>query len=387
MSRPRREGHGLTPRAKTLAVDARALWGSGIGRYTREIVSGLARLGGFGTIRLIGAPKELEPFIASIPPAAARSSLEVVPLRGGRYSPVAQAGWAAIMARGEVGDVTLFPHWDVPLMKLPRRSVVTIHDLIHLRVKGAASPARRAVARAMIGRVVQSAARMIVDSACTQLDLVSEFPSAGGRVDAVPLGVSEIFSMPSPLLSAVRDDIRQPYILCVANRKPHKNLLAAVEVLSNLAPTHRTLRMVFAGERFAAWKQTMTRARELNVEDRIVDLDAISDETLHALYANAAVYLHPSRYEGFGFPILEAMASGAPVVASNATSIPEVAGRAAALVDPDDIEAMTAAVARLLDSRAERERASAAGRRQAALFSWSRTAAATQRILLDAAAA
>jgi glycosyltransferase involved in cell wall biosynthesis len=131
----------------------------------------------------------------------------------------------------------------------------------------------------------------------------------------------------------------------------------------------------------------MARARELNVDDRIMDLDAVSDETLHALYANAAVYLHPSRYEGFGFPIVEAMASGAPVVASNATSIPEVAGRAAALVDPDDIEAMTAAVARLLDSRVERERASAAGRRQAALFSWSRTAAATQRILLDAAAA
>jgi len=245
----------------------------------------------------------------------------------------------------------------------------------------------------MIGRAVKGATRLIADSAFTQRDLIAELPGAAGRVDVVPLGVSEIFSRtPAPPasglgLSSSIFHLSSPYLLCVANRKPHKNLLAAIEVLSNLAPTHRTLRMVFAGERFPAWKQTMARARELNVEDRIVDLDAVSDETLHALYANAAVYLHPSRYEGFGFPILEAMASGAPVVASNATSIPEVAGRAAALVDPDDIEAMTAAVARLLDSRAERERASAAGRRQAALFSWSRTAATTQRILLDAAAA
>ena len=369
--------------AKTLAVDARALWGSGIGRYTREIIGGLAALGGFDRIRLIGAPKELEPFVASLSPAA---KLEIIALKGGRYSPVAQAGWMAIMARGDIADVTLFPHWDVPLLELPKRSVVTIHDLIHLRVKGAASAPRRAVARAMIGRAVKGATRLIADSAFTQRDLIAEFPGAAGRVDVVPLGVSEIFSRtPAPQASGFR--LPASYILCVANRKPHKNLLAAIEVLSNLAPTHRTLRMVFAGERFPSWKQTMARARELNVEDRITDLDAVSDETLHALYANAAVYLHPSRYEGFGFPIVEAMASGAPVVASNATSIPEVAGRAAALVDPDDIEAMTAAVARLLDSRAERERASAAGRRQAALFSWSRTAVATQRILLAAAAA
>jgi glycosyltransferase involved in cell wall biosynthesis len=131
----------------------------------------------------------------------------------------------------------------------------------------------------------------------------------------------------------------------------------------------------------------MARADELGVADRIVDLDALSDESLHALYANAAVYLHPSRYEGFGFPILEAMASGAPVVASNATSIPEVAGTAATLVGPDDIDSMAAAVARLLDSQAERKRAAAAGRKQAALFSWRTAAEQTKRILLDAVGA
>lgn len=367
-----------------LAVDARALWGSGIGRYTREIVTGLASLGGFDAIRLIGAPKELDPFVAGI---TSTVKMEVVALKGGRYSPIAQAGWMALTAGSDIADVTLFPHWDVPLTELPKRSVVTIHDLIHLRVKGAASAARRAVARAMIGHAVESAARLITDSAFTLGDLLDEFPLAEGRTDVVSLGVSELFSTPSQPLSAAAADIRQPYILCVANRKPHKNLGTAVEVLSRLVPAHQTLRMVFAGERFAEWKRTMARAEELNVADRIVDLDAVSDEALHALYANAAVYLHPSRYEGFGFPILEAMASGAPVVASNTTSIPEVAGAAAALVDPDDIDGMVAAVARLLDSPAERKRAAAAGRKQAALFSWRKTAEQTRRILLEAAGA
>ncbi len=373
-------------KGNTLAVDARALWGSGIGRYTREIIRGLASLGGFGTIRLVGDPKELELFIATLTKEEQRSILEIVQLKGGRYSPRAQAGWSSLVSHGNVGDVTLFPHWDVPLMGLPPRSVVTIHDLIHLRVRGSTSSARRALARAMIARAVQGATRMISDSAFTQHDLTDEFPDAAGRVDVIPLGVSELFSRKPQSLAPVSSDIRRPYVLCVANRKPHKNLVAAVEVLARLAPTHRTLSLVFAGERFPSWKSTMARARALQVADRIVDLDAISDEALHALYANAAVYLHPSRYEGFGFPILEAMASGAPVVASNKTSIPEITANVADLVDPDDIEAMSTAVARLLDDSKARDRASAAGKRQAAQFTWRKTAESTQRILLEAAA-
>jgi glycosyltransferase involved in cell wall biosynthesis len=345
---------------------------------------GLASLGGFDAIRLIGSPSELLPFVAGIKSTA---KLEVVALKGGRYSPIAQAGWMALTAGGGIADVTLFPHWDVPLLALPRRSVVTVHDLIHLRAKGAASAARRAVARAMIGHAVRGARRLITDSLFTRGDLIGAFPAADGRIDVIPLGVSELFSTASQPLAAAASEIRQPYIFCVANRKPHKNLVAAVEVLARLVPAHETLRMVVAGERFSEWKRTMVRAEELQVADRIVDLDSVSDDTLHALYANAAVYLHPSRYEGFGFPILEAMASGAPVVASNATSIPEVAGSAAALVCPDDIDAMALAVGRYLDAPAEREKASAAGMKQAALFSWRKAAEATQDVLLSAARA
>src|ERR1035437_216203 len=102
--------------AKTLAVDARALWGSGIGRYAREIIGGLAALGGFDRIRLIGAPKELEPFVASLSPAA---KLEIIALKGGRYSPVAQAGWMAIMARGGLAEGTPFPPLGGALLSLP----------------------------------------------------------------------------------------------------------------------------------------------------------------------------------------------------------------------------------------------------------------------------
>ncbi len=239
----------------------------------------------------------------------------------------------------------------------------------------------------MIGRAVHGAHHLITDSAFTRGDLVAEFPESDRRISVIPLGISEVFATPAQPLSSEWSGIRQPYVLCVANRKAHKNLNAAVEVLAQLAPVHGTLCMVFVGERFAEWKDTMARAQELNVVDRIVDLDAVSDDALHSLYANAAVYLHPSRYEGFGFPILEAMASGTPVVASNVTSIPEIAGTAATLVDPDDVAAMAGAVARLLDSPADRKKQSAAGRKQAALFSWKNAAEQTKRVLLEAAGA
>jgi alpha-1,3-rhamnosyl/mannosyltransferase len=369
-----------------LAVDSRAIWSSGIGRYTREIVRGLSARKGFARIRLIGAPDELNPFVAGLAAELPDATpIDIVPLRGGRYSAVAQAGWAKLVSRGGIGDVVLFPHWDVPMMEMPKASVVTVHDLIHIRVKSAASAARRALARAMIGRAVDGAARIITDSAFTRTDLIADFPAADGRAHVVPLAAAKLFSGKAVPLSAISLPAREPYLLCVANRKPHKNLDAAVEVFARLAERHRTLSLVFAGEKFRTWKRTLGRINALGLADRVVDLDVISDESLHALYAHSAVYLHPSCYEGFGFPILEAMASGAPVVASSRTAIPEVAGTAATLVDPDDVDAMAAAVDRvLMMSSAERKRAAAAGRAQAALFSWARTAEETEKILLMA---
>jgi glycosyltransferase involved in cell wall biosynthesis len=338
----------------------------------------------FATIRLVGSRDDLEPFVASL---ACGTPVEIVPIRGGRYSAVAQLEWARLTVRRRIADVVFFPHWDAPMLPMPSHSVVTIHDLIVQRLAGATSPAKRFLARAMLARAVKGAARLIAVSEFTRSDFVLWFPEAADRVSVVPEGVAEVFSRPAPPESALPKGIRPPYLLCVANRKPHKNLEAAVEVLARLQREHPALRLAIAGERFPAWVRTLQRAYALGLGERIVDLDQVNDLALHALYAHASVYLHPSRYEGFGLPILEAMASGAPVVASNATAIPEVAGPGALLFAPDDISGMTAVVARLLHDREFRERTIEAGRRQVERFSWARTAEATGRILLAAAQA
>jgi glycosyltransferase involved in cell wall biosynthesis len=367
----------------TLAVDARALHGSGIGRYIRETVAGIARRGRFTRLRLVGARRELEAFVATLGDG---TPTEIVPIRGGRYSPLAQVEWRRLLRGAPLGDVYFFPHSDVPLLGLPPRSVVTVHDLILLRVPHATAPARRIVARLMLARAVRDAAALITVSAFTRDDLLRSFPQAAGRTTAISLAAADVFSTTRPAASALPVGLRTPYLLCVANRKPHKNIEAALQVLAALRPQYPSLRLAIAGERFSTWKSSVALARTLGIEAQVIDLDPLDEATLHAVYAHASVLLVPSRYEGFGLPVLEGMASGTPVVASNATSIPEVAGDAALLFAPDDTAGMTGAVAAILTDRVLQTKMSAAGRAQAARFSWAQTAEATEQVLLRVAA-
>jgi glycosyltransferase involved in cell wall biosynthesis len=367
---------------RTLVVDARALWKSGIGRYTREMTSRLVRRERFAKVILAGDTRELDAWRADEGITALTSTVEV---KGGRYSLASQRDWTRLAPTLPRGAIVWFPHWDAPVFYSGPPTVVTVHDLIHLRVASAATPLERLAMRALVRVVTRRARRVVTDAAFTRDDLLSIEPSLAGRIDVVPAGVSSLFLASPADVDALPKGVLAPYLLAVANRKLHKNLVAAVEVLARLRADRPTLTLVVGGEHFPEWAQVLARAEALGVRDAIVDLPHLSDAALAALYRGAECLLFPSRYEGFGLPVLEAMACGAPVVAANTTSIPEVVGDAALLFAPDDVNGMADAVRRLRTDSELRKQLIDAGRSRAAAFTWDKAAERLERVLIEVA--
>ncbi|MEW5927537.1 MAG: glycosyltransferase family 1 protein [Gemmatimonadota bacterium] len=378
-SAPARPG---APGASVL-VDARAIFTSGIGRYLREVLQAVFADPRFGRVRLLGDPDALGEFCRTVAEPA-RAEVRAYPT--GLYSPRAQAAWLRLRAAGECdADVAFFPHYDVPLAALPRRSVVTVQDLIHFKVPSAFPLWRRLGAGVLLRRAVTGAGQVLVTSQSTRRDLEERFPGCGARVGVVPLGVSPFFAAPADA-SAGLARVGGPYLLCVGNRKPHKNLAAAVETLALLRGEAPELRLAVVGEVYPGWDEVLRRAGELGVRERIVEVEGASDEELRSLYAGSEALLFPSLYEGFGLPALEAMAAGAPVVASDRSSLPEVVGDAGLLAGPEDPAAMADAVRRLRRDPELRARLVRCGRERAAAFTWERSARAVADVLLRVAA-
>jgi alpha-1,3-rhamnosyl/mannosyltransferase len=326
-----------------VAFDLRDPDRSGIARLARSLARALARrldtdLPGRFSLTLCGPANELGRLGVH---AWSRNVIGVENWSSGRHSLKAQLQWLDVRRR--VGDaVWFFPHWDVPWYALPRRYVVMVNDLILLRVPGATRPARRFLAERWIRRAVRHAARVGVLSNHGRDDLAALVPQAASKIRIIPMGVdAAFFAGGAPLPPALaRFAAAGPFMLSVGNRKRHKNLAAGVELLARIP----ALRWVVLGEWFPDWEEVESRAVDTGVAERIFVLDRQSDDILRALYHAAACLFFPSRMEGFGLPVIEAIACGTPVVCSNAASLPEAAGGCATFCDPDDVDAFEAAV-------------------------------------------
>jgi glycosyltransferase involved in cell wall biosynthesis len=179
-------------------------------------------------------------------------------------------------------------------------------------------------------------------------------------------------------------------VLCVSAALVHKNLPRLLEAFAALGPGTEDVALVIAGHQGREHDRLTAEIDRLGLTGRVVLTGWIEDRDLEGLYAAADVCAYPSLYEGFGMPVLEAMVRGVPLACSNATSLPEVAGDAAVLFDPHDPRAIAAAIRTVLDDPAEASRLRAAGRAQAATFTWERCAegvlAVYDRALRDATA-
>lgn len=262
----------------------------------------------------------------------------------------------------------------------PFRRVTTVHDLIYARFPDAHSGLRDRGMRVLVPAAVRRSQRVLADSQSTRKDLIELLGAAPERIDVAPLGLAPIrrdIASPEAQTRAHLQLGERSVLLSLSAKRPHKNLLRLIAALALIVPARRPL-LVLPG--YPTWHESELRARaaELGVEDDVRLLGWVSPSELEGLWALARAFVFPSLYEGFGLPVLEAMARGVPVACSRASSLPEVAGEAALMFDPHDERAIAAAIETLLslddDARA---RTRALGVARAQQFTWERTAGAT----------
>jgi glycosyltransferase involved in cell wall biosynthesis len=261
----------------------------------------------------------------------------------------------------------------------PFRRVVTVHDLIYARFPDAHAGLRDKGMRVLVPGGVRRADRVLADSQSTREDLVALLGADPARIDVVPLGLGTVRRV-APLAERdvrARFDLgERAVVLSLSAKRPHKNLLALLDALAVIELDHRPL-LVIPGYPTAHEAELRARADALGIAPDVRFPAWVSEEELEGLWSIARAFVYPSLYEGFGLPVLEAMARGVAVACSDASSLPEVAGGAALLFDPHDIAAIAAAITRLLCDPDEAARLRAHGRERARLFTWERTARLT----------
>ena len=258
--------------------------------------------------------------------------------------------------------------------------VVTVHDLAFMRHPQLFPRNWRMLYRAGLRATARRADAVLVPSTFTADELREHSDVDAAKVHVTPLASSSP-TTPAIDIDAVleRLGLPRPYVLSVGTLEPRKNQARLVRAYRRLAAEGRPHALVLNGP--DGWLDDELQ-RELAVEGpgRVVRTRDLGAHDLDALYRGADVFAYPALYEGFGLPVLEALARGVPTVAAESSSIPEVAGDAAVLVDPLDEEALADAIARVLDDRPLADDLRRRGPEQAATFSWQETARATLRV-------
>jgi len=263
------------------------------------------------------------------------------------------------------------------LMPFPGAAVTTIHDLSYIHYPQHHPRERVAFMNRQMPRTLAQAAMIVTDSEFVRRELIDLLGVAAHRIQTVPLGVDKSFRPRSPAESApilARHGLAGvSYLLVVATLEPRKNLLSLVEAYSRLpTPLRRQHPLVIVGARGWLTGELERRLEPLERGGQVKRLGYVLQEDLPLIYAGAHAFVFPSLYEGFGLPVLEALASGTPTLTSNRSSLPEVAGDAALLVDPENVDTLTAGLERLLTDAEWRAQATERGLRQARQFSWER---------------
>ncbi len=280
-------------------------------------------------------------------------------------------------------DFAFFPNYMTPVVPTCPY-VVTVHDLAVFLYPETFTFKKRVLQRAALPFLVKRAAAVLTPSESTRRDVIRLLHADPDRVVAVPLAAADDFATPpSPETTAeVRAELFLPprYLLAVGTLEPRKNLVRLIRAFEKIAPHHPDLKLVVAGGR--GWRDEAIQAELGNspVRKAIVSVGYVRPDALKVLYREAIGLCYPSLYEGFGLPVVEAMASGTPVLTSRGSSLDEVADGAAIAVDPLSIDAIADGLELLLRDDALRARLGREGLARAQKLSWHQTAVETRAV-------
>jgi glycosyltransferase involved in cell wall biosynthesis len=379
---------------------------AGIGRYTRELVAALLALESPHQYTLFAATGGLKPGTWTLETERLLTAYTQYPIPSTQYPvpstqyptpnlqfrslPFSDDWLARLWHRLRLPvpvevftgrlDVFYSPDFVLPPTRRAARTLLTVHDLSFLLHPEAFVPALQHYLERVVPRAIARADRVLADSTNTKSDIVSLFGAPPDKVQVLYSGVDARFRPggepdEKARLQARYSMGRGPYVLSVGTLQPRKNYVRLIRAFAKLEPGSQLL---IAGGKGWLYEDIFAEAEKHG--DRVRVLGFVDDADLPALYRNAALFAFPSLYEGFGLPVLEAMACAVPVVCSDASSLPEVAGDAALLVDPLDVDGLAGAMARALRDADLRRDMVARGLAQAARFTWEQAA----RQLLDA---
>lgn len=365
---------------------------TGTERYTLEIIRHLLTLpqAADHLWRLyLPSAAELDAFLSPSASEALRARVEV------RLLPAARM-WSHRRLAQELfaspPDVFFVPGHVMPLALWPRRlppTVMTMHDVAFRRYPDTYAPRQRVYLDAGYGYGCRQATRVVAVSRATAQDLQRFYGLDAARLRVIHEAPAPVFPVSDAQRRAVRDHyaLQRPYALFLGTIQPRKNLPRVIQALAQLrAQGFDDLDFVVAGAPGWLADETLREPKRVGMENRVHFIGYVDEIERAALLSGARFFCYPSLIEGFGLPILEAQSAGTPVLTANNSSLPEVAGDAALLVDPLDVDALADAMLRLSRDEALRQQLIAAGFHNVQRFSWENAARETFAVLEEAAA-
>ena len=357
----------------------------GIGRYAISLVEALLALS-------TQEAQDLELVIFSAPQTDQLVLREMRATISARFSRIKSTllRSSVLLPVGAILDhIDLFHGLDqsgIPFFFKTGQAVVTIHDVIPLVLPWAFPRRHRWVLSAALARVRRQADVVIVPSAAAAEDVVRYLHMDRQRITVIPMGCDARFQpgVDEARMAQLRRRYALPerYMLFVGTSEPRKNIALLLQAFSRLLAERPQddVQLVVAGPKGWGDGRSSATVEALNLRPRVIFTGFVEDDDLPDLYRGAQIFVYPSLYEGFGLPVLEAMACGTPVITSNRSSLPEVAGGAALLIDPTRPDELAAAMSALMSSGALHEELRWKGLARAKEFTWEAVARKTMEV-------